>query len=89
MVSWSVLELPEKSAVEQKRSKESWNLEHSAAHPNFYTIGYSGRNLDTFINTLKQAGVVTLVDIRFTPLSRFKPEFSKNNLKKDIETHGI
>lgn len=89
MVSLSVLKLPEKSVVEQKRSKESWNLEHCAAHPDFYTVGYSGRNLDSFINTLKQAGVVTLVDIRFTPLSRFKPEFSKNNLKKAMEVHGI
>jgi uncharacterized protein (DUF488 family) len=32
---------------------------------------------------------MTLVDIRYSPVSRFKPAFSKNNLKNVIEACGI
>ena len=85
----SVLKLPEKTKAEQKESKVSWNLEHCTLEPDFYTIGYSGRRIDDFIDTLKNAGIVTVVDIRFAPVSRFKPEFSKNNLRRSLETNGM
>lgn len=83
------LRLPEKKASEQKQDKISWNQEHSASDPDFYTIGYSGRDVSSFIQVLKQVGIATVVDIRYTPLSRFKPEFSKNNLKQAVESNGI
>jgi uncharacterized protein (DUF488 family) len=83
------LKLPEKSLEEQKRSKIYWNARHYSAEPDFYTIGYSGKNIDSFIAVLKKSGILTLVDIRFSPVSRFKPEFSKNNLKKFMEANDI
>ena len=85
----SALKLPEKTKAEQKQSKISWNLEHCTSEPDFYTIGYSGREIDEFINIVKEAGIATLVDIRFTPVSQFKPKFSKNNLRRLLETNGI
>lgn len=85
----SVLKLPEKSMAEQKKNKISWNLEHCTSQPDFYTIGYSGRNIKEFLDVLKSAGIATLVDIRFSPVSRFKPIFSKNNLKTTLESNGI
>lgn len=85
----SVLKLPEKTKDEQKQSKLSWNSEHCTSAPDFYTIGYSGRTINDFIDVLRNAGVATLVDIRFAPVSRFKPEFSKNNLKRSLENNGI
>ncbi|MBI4295196.1 MAG: DUF488 domain-containing protein [Chloroflexi bacterium] len=85
----SVLKLPEKSMGEQKESKISWNLEHATSQPDFYTIGYSGRDINGFIDTLRKAGIATLVDIRFSPVSRFKPIFSKDNLKRALESNGI
>ena len=83
------LRLPEKTRVQQDQSKLSWNLEHCTSEPDFYTTGYSGSSVNEIIDKLKRAGIATLVDIRFTPVSRFKPEFSKNNLKRSLETAGI
>jgi len=85
----SALKLPEKTKAEQKQGKISWNSEHCTSEPDFYTIGYSGKEIHEFINIVKEAGIVTLIDIRFLPVSRFKPEFSKNNLKRSLETNGI
>jgi len=85
----SVLKLPEKTKEEQRRSKLVWNSEHCTSAPDFYTIGYSGRSISEFIDALTDAGVATVVDIRFVPVSRFKPEFSKNNLKKALEDNKI
>jgi uncharacterized protein (DUF488 family) len=45
--------------------------------------------MDDFVGALVKAGVATLVDIRFSPVSRFKPEFSKSNLKRAVESKGI
>lgn len=85
----STLRLPEKTKTEQEKSKNLWNSEHCTSEPDFYTIGYSGRKIDEFIKIIENAGIATLVDIRYSPVSRFKPEFSKNNLKKALEAEGI
>jgi uncharacterized protein (DUF488 family) len=55
----------------------------------FYTIGYQGRTIEEFIAELKAAGVKTLVDIRYNPVSRFKPGFSKRNLQNALQCEGI
>jgi uncharacterized protein (DUF488 family) len=89
ILSSSILKLPEKSLAEQKQSKIDWNQEHCPADPDFYTIGYSGRDINNFVDTLRKVGIVTLVDIRFMPVSRYKPQFSKNNLKLALEASGI
>ena len=84
-----ILKLPEKTVAEQKQSKLSWNREHCTGQSDFYTIGYSGRAITDFIDTLKRADVATLVDIRYSPVSRFKPEFSKRNLKTSLATDHL
>ncbi len=90
MVSSSYLKLPEKTLADQKQSKDSWNKEHCPyGESDFYTVGYSGRTIAEFIVTLKKANVATLVDVRYAPVSRYKPDFSKNNLKRALETNGI
>ncbi|MDV2988832.1 MAG: DUF488 family protein [Dehalogenimonas sp.] len=85
----TTLKLPEKTASEQRLSKAYWNRNHFSANPEFYTIGYSGQTIQSFITTLQKAGVATLIDIRFTPVSRYKPDFSKTNLKNALESNGI
>ncbi|MDP2719373.1 MAG: DUF488 domain-containing protein [Dehalococcoidia bacterium] len=85
----SALKLPEKTKSEQQQSKLLWNSKHCVSEPDFFTIGYSGKNIDHFVNLVKEMCIATLVDIRFSPVSRFKPEFSKNNLKKSLEAAGI
>ncbi len=85
----TTLKLPEKTTSEKEQGKISWNLDHSISDPDFYTIGYSGREIKDFIDTLKNADIATLVDIRYLPVSRFKPEFSKKNLRASVEANGI
>jgi uncharacterized protein (DUF488 family) len=41
------------------------------------------------IESLKSAGVRSLVDIRQMPVSMYRPELSKSNLKRAIEEHGM
>ncbi|MBI5676238.1 MAG: DUF488 domain-containing protein [Nitrospirae bacterium] len=52
------------------------------------TIGYEGRSLESYLNTLVQDGVTLLCDVRRNPLSR-KYGFSKNTLSKGCEGVGI
>lgn len=53
-----------------------------------FTIGYEGKSIEAFINTLLQNGIKLLCDVRKNPLSR-KFGFSKSKLKHIAETVGI
>lgn len=83
------LELPEDPMSVQLKNKVIWNLVHYAVKADFYTIGYTGRDIGQFIEILKVVGVSTVVDIRHTPVSRYKPEFSRDNLKNHLEENGF
>ncbi|HPG14405.1 MAG TPA: DUF488 domain-containing protein [Microthrixaceae bacterium] len=52
------------------------------------SIGYEGRTLDEFVDTLKQHRVQVLIDVRLTPLSR-KRGFSKTALSTALTDAGI
>jgi hypothetical protein len=54
-----------------------------------YTIGYGSRDRDAFLDTLKAHQIQYLIDIRSSPFSSYKPEFSKNSLQNYLETNGI
>ncbi|WP_275295399.1 DUF488 domain-containing protein [Amycolatopsis sp. La24] len=51
-------------------------------------VGYEGRDLGEFVDSLTAAGVQTLVDVRFTPISR-KRGFSKTALRTALAEAGI
>jgi len=53
-----------------------------------FTIGYEGKNIEAFINTLIKNDVRLLCDIRKNPLSR-KFGFSKGKLEHIVQTVGI
>jgi hypothetical protein len=53
-----------------------------------FTIGYEGKNIEAFINTLIQNDVRVLCDVRKNPLSR-KFGFSKGKLEHITQTVGI
>jgi hypothetical protein len=53
-----------------------------------FTIGYEGRSIEAFINTLIQSDVRLLCDVRKNPLSR-KFGFSKGKLEHIVQTVGI
>jgi len=53
-----------------------------------FTIGYEGKSIEAFVNTLIQNGVKVLCDVRKNPLSR-KFGFSKSKLEHIVGTVGI
>jgi uncharacterized protein (DUF488 family) len=56
--------------------------------PCVFSIGYEGKTIDTYIDTLLNNGVKVLVDVRNNPLSR-KPGFSKTAFRNCLEKAGI
>jgi uncharacterized protein (DUF488 family) len=54
-----------------------------------FTIGYGSRALVDFVRVLQTHNIEYLIDIRSTPYSRFKPEFSKNELEAELRQHNI
>jgi uncharacterized protein (DUF488 family) len=58
------------------------------AKPQVFTIGYEGADLDRFLDSLKNAGITTLADVRAVALSR-KRGFSKSALRDVLAVQGI
>jgi uncharacterized protein (DUF488 family) len=56
--------------------------------PELFTIGYEGRTQADLIESLQQAGVSRVVDVRELPLSR-KKGFSKTPLAAALASSGI
>lgn len=53
------------------------------------TIGYSGLAIDRFLELLSARGVNVLCDVRSVPYSRFRPEYSRRDLKRYLNDVGI
>ena len=64
-------------------------MSSSVGYADFYTIGYQGRDINSFVASLVQFGVETLLDIRFNPVSMYKPAFSRRNLEARLEAVRI
>ncbi len=54
-----------------------------------YTIGYGSRSIDQFIEVLQEYNIAYLIDVRSTPYSRYKPDFSKEALAAELQRHRI
>ncbi|MCY3680224.1 MAG: DNA helicase RecQ [Gemmatimonadetes bacterium] len=54
-----------------------------------YTIGYGSRSIEQFIEVLQLHEIAYLIDVRSTPYSRYKPEFSKEVLEAKLQQHRI
>lgn len=83
------LNLPSKSVANQIKERAYWNSFRPVDKADFYTMGYSGRKIADFIYILESFGVCSIVDIRFSPVSMYKPDFSKNNLQTMLSHYGI
>ena len=64
-------------------------MERSPTLVPIYTIGYGSRSIVEFIKVLHRHEIVYLIDVRSAPYSRYKPEFSKAALAKELEQHSI
>ena len=54
-----------------------------------YTIGYEGRELPDFIQVIKDNKIESVMDIRFSAESTYKPDFNKVILLRELEREGI
>lgn len=54
-----------------------------------YTIGHSSHSIETFISFLEKRHVEFLCDVRSRPMSRYNPQFNKNELKESLAKSGI
>jgi uncharacterized protein (DUF488 family) len=57
--------------------------------PPLLTIGYGARSFEQFLATLQAYQVEYLLDVRTSPYSKFKPEFSREPLEAALKRHGI
>jgi len=72
------------------------NEERPAASPTvpgnrrpLFTIGYGARSLDDFVAALKANRIEYVLDVRSSPYSKFKPEFSRDVLQLYLQRAGI
>ena len=54
-----------------------------------YTIGHSVHSLERFVQLLDENGVMTLVDVRTAPASRYQPQFNRASLEQFLPQHDI
>jgi uncharacterized protein (DUF488 family) len=54
-----------------------------------FTVGHGVRPIEELIETLRGAGVRTLVDVRRFPSSRRNPQFNGDALSSSVESEGI
>ena len=54
-----------------------------------FTIGYSGQDMPSFIALLKANAVDVICDVRSTPYSTYKPDFSRSPFKSSLNAAGI
>jgi uncharacterized protein (DUF488 family) len=54
-----------------------------------WTIGHGTRSIDEFTFVVREAGIVTLIDVRRFPGSRHNPQFNQPALEAVLEEGGI
>ena len=54
-----------------------------------YTIGHSNHSVERLTNLLNDNGVMTLVDVRTSPYSRYNPQFNKESLEFQLPRVNI
>lgn len=54
-----------------------------------FTIGYSGLTTSRFLELLRSHKTDVLCDVRSVPHSRYRPEFSRGDLKRSLNDAGI
>ncbi|HWM47939.1 MAG TPA: DUF488 domain-containing protein [Xanthobacteraceae bacterium] len=83
------LKLPTKSARARAESKALWNEARSPESADFFTLGYEGRTTKDMFDALRAANVQCVIDIRYNPVSMYRPELSKGNLQKGLQDLGL
>lgn len=83
------MKLPSRAPRVQAQRKALWNEARSPASADFFTFGYSGRTATEIVSLAKSVGVRSILDIRFNPVSMYKPELSKSNFRRILDAAGL
>jgi uncharacterized protein (DUF488 family) len=83
------LSLPSAAPKQQAEFKALWNDGRCTEYADFFTLGYTGRTTKDLLDTLVSNRVRTLVDIRQNAVSMYRPDLSKNNLRRAVEARGM
>lgn len=54
-----------------------------------YSIGHGNKDIDSFINELKEYEIEYLLDVRSLPMSKFNPHFNRPLLEDDLKKNSI
>jgi uncharacterized protein (DUF488 family) len=57
--------------------------------PTLHTLGQGARSLDELISALQAHRIEYLLDVRSSPYSKFRPEFSREALEAALKARGI
>jgi uncharacterized protein (DUF488 family) len=74
---------PPTPALESKEPPTAGNA------PTLYSIGQGARSLDELLGALEAHRIEYLLDVRSSPYSKFKPEFSREALEAALKARGI
>lgn len=83
------LKLPTKSKSLREKGKALWNDKRSVHCADFFTFGYEGRATEEIFESLRLAEVRCVLDIRYNPVSMYRPDLSKSNFQRRLENAGI
>ena len=83
----------------QYQHQRIWNLKQMIGrdlsskgkdfHFDFVTLGYSQKTMEDLCNSLEEAGVTLLIDVRKNPRSMYRSEFNKGVLAEELKRRGI
>ena len=89
MPAYTSLRLPQPGLRDQRQNKVTWNEERSVSDADFFTVGYSGLDIASFTTKLVSAGVSTVIDVRHSAASIYKPDFAKSRLRSHLDVVGV
>ena len=88
-VQYELFGSPEEVTGGKLVNKTIWNLEHANIQADFYTVGFSGKEIPELVRILRAAGVTNLVDVRHSRLTPYKPEYNNGVLEAALNADGI
>lgn len=89
VVQYELFGSPEEVTGDKLVNKTIWNLEHARIQADFYTVGFSGKEIPDLVRILRAAAVTNLVDIRHSRLTPYKPEYNNGALEAALTAEGI
>ncbi len=88
LLTYTYREYPWFSLLSERSDLVKAPVSKPAAEPAVYTLGYSGRSIDSVLNLLLRKGLAGVADVRATPLSR-RYGFHGNTLSRYLQRVGL